>query len=651
MTDAPDIPDAPPDRTVVGMDGATFIGEAARAAVAGTRTPERAAANESAPPGGGGGSGGSGGGGGAGGGSGGRVSGGASAAARKRAQWDTNDEGMARRLAFYSKGRLIACPHLADGGNKQGWLVWDGRRYRAEDGMARARREVIKVGGKIKSKEYVALREAGLTDEERALAATSKSGETEARKSYHARLKRAWAGALTLGNNARQKAVLEVGAALEPFLVDFHDLDSAPARLNTASGVIDLPTHRPDPGEGGDHSTAAMEATLALELRPARPRDRITRVTSASVDLDALKAGEELAPTWSAHLALIQPDNGMRLYLQRVLGSMLVSLNPDEKFFIFRGPGGDGKSVTVSVVRKVLGDYARSGDVKSLLHDKHASAAGPRQDLVRMAGGNRLFVFSEPEKGAQLSDGTIKLLTGGGDEVSTRAAYGSQFEFEPQFKMLMMCNALPFVKGEDQGFWRRTEVVPFRHPIPDDLKDPAIMAKLLAERDGILHWLIEGYLDWWSRGFDYAPPDAARDATRGYRRDVNPFIAWVEDRIRWGGWIDTNALDADGYRALRDRAADGDAGAQGRLDSYFLPATRNSTRAPRYTPTAIYQDFCAWCEEAGLEPYRQNGFSKTWATKAQDSGARDRRSGGVRSWEGFDFVDGTPRHPGAEDLR
>ena len=48
------------------------------------------------------------------------------------------------------------------------------------------------------------------------------------------------------------------------------------------------------------------------------------------------------------------------------------------------------------------------------------------------------------------------------------------------------------MNGEDDGIWRRLVLLPFKRKFTDEEKDPGLEDALMAERDGILQWCVEG---------------------------------------------------------------------------------------------------------------------------------------------------------------
>ena len=530
----------------------------------------------------------------------------------KRARLDTNDYGFARRLADYEGDDVIFAEQL-------GWMAWNGVRYDRESGEAGARRKVIGLIDKIKFTECKALKGDVVPIAPEVAKEAELDEDTQIQISKNKMTmgmhKALWKAAKSLGNSSTQKSVLDTAAQLTEFRVPFDDLDADGFKLNCANGVLDLRT-----------ATSFDD----LKLRPAVPSDRLTRVTAAPYDI---KAG---CPEWEKHLMTVFPDAqgkdgaAMRGYVQRVLGSFLVSHNPRNKFILFQGPGGDGKSTTVNAVFNVMGVYGQAADIKTFLHDPRPGGSGPSENLVRMAGGVRFIRTGEPAAKAQLSESIIKQCTGG-EKMTARAGHGKEFEYAAQFKTLVQCNSKPKIHGDDRGIWRRLEIVPFREFITDI--DTKIDEKLAAEGSGILNYLIEGYLDWKSLGFDYDTPELAREALVDYRITGNPWAAWYEARIVAGRWWPKQ----DGFLP-RDEWADDPRLAK---DGVEPEMSTDELVRPRYAPKDIWADCQAYCAENELDAGYPNPFHKWFGEK----GFRSVKSGGNRYRVGFDFIDGRIRTP------
>jgi putative DNA primase/helicase len=87
------------------------------------------------------------------------------------------------------------------------------------------------------------------------------------------------------------------------------------------------------------------------------------------------------------------------------------------------------------------------------------------------------------------------------------------FEFIPAFKLWLVANDMPRVRGTDTAFWRRVRVIPFEIKIADSEKDPELAAKLREEFPGILAWAIRGCKEWRTNGL-IEPPAVKRASGR-----------------------------------------------------------------------------------------------------------------------------------------
>ena len=74
------------------------------------------------------------------------------------------------------------------------------------------------------------------------------------------------------------------------------------------------------------------------------------------------------------------------------------------------------------------------------------------------------------------------------------------FKFDPEFKLWLVANDRPRVRGTDDAFWRRVRVIPLDITIPSGERDPKLSEKLRAEWPGILAWMIEGCIEWKREG-------------------------------------------------------------------------------------------------------------------------------------------------------
>jgi putative DNA primase/helicase len=186
--------------------------------------------------------------------------------------------------------------------------------------------------------------------------------------------------------------------------------------------------------------------------------------------------------------------------------------------FLF-GTGANGKSVFVSTVMGILGDYAIVAPMETFVaskYDRHPT------EIAKLMGA-RLVVAQETQKGRRWDESKIKMLTGG-DKLTGRFMRGDFFDFKPTHKLLISGNHKPSLRNVDEAIRRRLLLVPFVVQIPAAERDPRLVDKLKAEWPAILRWMIDGCLEWRRDGLRV--PAVVRTATDEYLADNDTLAQW-----------------------------------------------------------------------------------------------------------------------------
>jgi putative DNA primase/helicase len=287
--------------------------------------------------------------------------------------------------------------------------------------------------------------------------------------------------------------------------------DADPWLLNTPDGVIDLRTGT---------------------VRAHRADDYMTKITAAGPGGGC--------PIFLKFLDRITgSDAELIAYLRRVLGYALTGATRDHALFFGYGTGANGKSVLLSTVAGILGDYHKTAPIETFT----ASNVDRHPTDLAMLRGARLVTATETEEGRQWAESRIKSLTGG-DRVSARFMRQDFFEYTPQFKLFIAGNHRPGLRSVDEAIRRRFHLIPFAVTIPPEERDSELTEKLKAEWPGILAWIVAGCLKWQSEGL--AAPKAVTDATAEYLNSEDAIAAWIEDRCERdvNAWSGASALFA-----------------------------------------------------------------------------------------------------------
>ena len=241
-------------------------------------------------------------------------------------------------------------------------------------------------------------------------------------------------------------------------------------------------------------------------------------------------------------LTKVFPIPKVKEYILRFLSGCLSGEIREEKFRFWTGKGGNGKSKLVELIDFAFGDYSRSMDVAYLTTKRgSSSAASPELESVKHA---RFVSMSEPEKTDEIYVGKLKQMTGG-DKMTTRGLFKETSQFKPQFKMILMCNDLPKLAGNDGGIWRRIEVVNYISTFTDKPRpceadpyqyfaDEQLSAKLEQWKLLFMIQLLDKYRDYNKLpedGGGTQPPPEVKEATGQYRSSNDIIANWMEDCV------------------------------------------------------------------------------------------------------------------------
>ncbi len=117
----------------------------------------------------------------------------------------------------------------------------------------------------------------------------------------------------------------------------------------------------------------------------------------------------------------------------------------------------------------------------------------------------------------------------GGEPITARFMRQNFFQFEPEFKLWLVANDRPKVRGTDDAFWRRVRVIPLTVEIPTNKRDLDLPKKLQAEWPGILAWAVRGCLKWQREGL--VQPEIVRTATKGWQQEMDHLKKFIVEQV------------------------------------------------------------------------------------------------------------------------
>jgi putative DNA primase/helicase len=343
--------------------------------------------------------------------------------------------------------------------------------------------------------------------------------------------------------------------------VSFEDFDRQPFLLNCVNGTVDLTTG---------------------ELREHRREDLLTQLCPTRYDPGAK------CPRFRQFLREVLPDAEVRGYVQRLLGYCASGSTATHVLPILYGSGRNGKSTLMEVVMGVLGrDYATAGLPGLLL-----VPAGERHPTGEAyLWGKRLVVLSEFGEGRKLDAEVVKRLTGG-DLITARRMREDPWAFEPTHKLALYCNHRPAVADPSPAMWDRLRLIGFDVYFAEGRRDPGLKDKLLAEREGVLAWLVRGCIAWHRPGGSEAP-ESVRAQTEDYRVEEDVVGQFLAER-----WPDKGDVET--------------------------PGQWDETPKETWRADCLYEKYTEWAKATGIKfPLSQKRLGAALKERGYDNSGRD----------------------------
>lgn len=342
-----------------------------------------------------------------------------------------------------------------------------------------------------------------------------------------------------------------------------NQFDDQPWLLNCRNGTIDLRSGL---------------------LREHRRDDLLTKCLP--IDYSALAD----CPIFKKFIGEILPESLIQ-YIQKLFGCAATGI-PEKVLAILDGPGDNGKTTLIEIIRAALGEdqYAGKIEIDTLLTKQRDNAANT--DIADLKG-RRFVSSSEPNRGRKLSLGLVKDLTGMG-EVRGRRLKEDFFNFKPTHKLFLDCNHKPEITDPNDAIWNRVKLIPFTITIEEDKKDPGLLEKLKTELPGILTWIVDGAVRYFKDGIG-SPPEQVQAATKAYRKESDTLREFIEEKCIIGDHKD-----------------------------YYIPIK------------SLYPAYCDWIEATGeTDKLKKSEFDAQLKTLGPEKGQDP--TGNVRVWKGIRF--------------
>ena len=268
-------------------------------------------------------------------------------------------------------------------------------------------------------------------------------------------------------------------------------------------------------------------------FRAGMPDDMISMTTG--YDFEVFDLNHKHIKAIQKYFEEVFTNEQVRNYIYLFIASLFDGKVLQQQVF-WTGTGANGKSTTINLVRKALGEYSDEMSVAMITQARRgANDASPE---IANKKGKRLAVMAESNSTDVINVGYMKELTGG-DKIKGRALYSIAIEFFPQFTPVLLCNKLPKLSDMDGGTARRICVVSFDSEF---VEEPKKKKQFLIDTDLIekmeewtkpFAWLILSvhYKRYRDSKYKIIIPDDVKIATNKYKKNCDFYLEWVDNRL------------------------------------------------------------------------------------------------------------------------
>jgi len=266
------------------------------------------------------------------------------------------------------------------------------------------------------------------------------------------------------------------------------------------------------------------------------------------------------APTrWLQFLSeLLHPEDIPTL--QEYLGYCLIPSTKGQKMMLIIGKGGEGKSRIGLVMRSILGDSMNTCSIQKVETNRFSRADQENKLLM---------VDDDMDMSALPKTNYIKSIVTAECKMDMERKCLQSYQSQLYVRFLCFSNgALTALHDKTDGFFRRQIVLTTRDRPADRADDPFLAEKLIAEKEGIFLWCLEGLTRLLENNYRFTISDRAKENVETVRRSSNNVIEF---------------LRSEGYIRFR---ADGEASSK-----------------------QLHEAYTQWCDDNAQKPLSANRLS------------------------------------------
>ena len=215
---------------------------------------------------------------------------------------------------------------------------------------------------------------------------------------------------------------------------------------------------------------------------------------------------------------------GPIMQVQEFMGYLLLQHCRFEKALIFLGPGSDGKSKLINLMRFLVGEENTS-----------AVNFGDLEKSFQRASLYNKLLNTSTEIGDRFLESQFFKAIVSGDPINAEFKTKDVFEFRAFIKLVFATNKLPRMLDNSDGYFRRLLIISFKRQFAEDdpARDVNLEDKLVAELSEIFEWALVGMHRLIAQG-RFTNCDETIKNLRKYRRLNNPVLCFIDDECEEG---------------------------------------------------------------------------------------------------------------------
>ena len=230
--------------------------------------------------------------------------------------------------------------------------------------------------------------------------------------------------------------------------------------------------------------------------------------------------------------------------LQEYLGYCLLPTTRAQKMLLMIGKGGEGKSRVGLVMKSILGISMNTTSIQKVETNKFA-----RADLE----DRLLMVDDDMDMSALSKTNYIKSIVTSECQMDVERKGIQSYQSLLYVRFLCFGNgALTALHDRSDGFFRRQIVITTKDKPEGRVDDPYLVEKMIAEKEGILLWCLEGLKRLIANDYRFTISERSKENIAAIVKDANNILEFLASEGYLTFHEDSKAATSDLYAAYKE---------------------------------------------------------------------------------------------------